>query len=99
MDSGDQKAEGETAVMLRANENDAGKRLDAYLASQISDWSRARLQRLIEDEDVLVNGQTVKASYNFVTKMRLRSIWFLHRHQFSPRKIFRWTLSLKMSLC
>lgn len=38
-------------------------RLDAYLAEQIQTWSRARLQRLIENEDVLVNGKTVKAAY------------------------------------
>src|SRR5215510_9289444 len=41
----------------------AGSRLDAYLASQIEGWSRARLQRLIENEDVLVNGKSSKASY------------------------------------
>src|SRR5260370_329283 len=40
-----------------------GERLDAYLASQIDEWSRARLQRLIESEDVLVNGKTAKPSY------------------------------------
>jgi len=38
-------------------------RLDAYLASQISHWSRARLQRLIDNEDVLVNGKRAKSSY------------------------------------
>ncbi|HET6976880.1 MAG TPA: RluA family pseudouridine synthase [Pyrinomonadaceae bacterium] len=41
----------------------AGNRLDAYLASQIEGWSRARLQRLIENEDVLVNGKSSKPSY------------------------------------
>jgi 23S rRNA pseudouridine1911/1915/1917 synthase len=41
----------------------AGTRLDAYLASQIAGWSRARLQRLIESEDVLVNGKAGKPSY------------------------------------
>ena len=40
-----------------------GIRLDAYLASQIESWSRARLQRLIENEDVLVNGKVAKPSY------------------------------------
>jgi len=40
-----------------------GARLDTYLASQIEGWSRARLQRLIENEDVLVNGKTAKTSY------------------------------------
>src|ERR1044072_4774294 len=41
----------------------AGLRLDAYLASQIEGWSRARLQRLIENEDVVVNGKVAKPSY------------------------------------
>lgn len=41
----------------------AGQRLDAFLASQIEGWSRARLQRLIEAEDVLVNGKSSKPSY------------------------------------
>lgn len=40
-----------------------GERLDAFLAEQIEGWSRARLQRLIEDADVLVNGRAVKSSY------------------------------------
>jgi 23S rRNA pseudouridine1911/1915/1917 synthase len=41
----------------------AGTRLDAFLASQIDGWSRARLQRLIENEDVLINGKVAKPSY------------------------------------
>ena len=40
-----------------------GARLDAYLAARISDWSRSRIQRLIEDGDVLVGGRAVKPSY------------------------------------
>jgi 23S rRNA pseudouridine1911/1915/1917 synthase len=42
---------------------DVGKRLDAYLAERIDGWSRSRLQRLIENEDVLVNETSVKPSY------------------------------------
>ena len=38
-------------------------RLDAFLASKIDGWSRARLQRLIDNEDVLVNDKAVKPSY------------------------------------
>jgi 23S rRNA pseudouridine1911/1915/1917 synthase len=41
----------------------AGERLDAFLASQIEGWSRARLQRLIDEADVVVNGNVVKPSY------------------------------------
>ena len=41
----------------------AGARLDAFLALKIEGWSRSRLQRLIDDGDVLVNDKTVKSSY------------------------------------
>src|ERR1044072_8689605 len=44
----------------------AGTRLDIYLASQFEGWSRARLQRLIENEDVLVNGKLAKPSYKLL---------------------------------
>ncbi len=42
---------------------EAGQRLDGFLAARIDGWSRARLQRLIEDADVIVNGKPAKASY------------------------------------
>ncbi|HEU0252715.1 MAG TPA: RluA family pseudouridine synthase [Pyrinomonadaceae bacterium] len=48
---------------LRITADEAGVRLDAYLASQIEQWSRARLQKLIESQDVLVNGKPSKPSY------------------------------------
>ena len=40
-----------------------GKRLDAFLAEKIVSWSRSRLQRLIDDGDVLVNQTPAKPSY------------------------------------
>jgi 23S rRNA pseudouridine1911/1915/1917 synthase len=42
---------------------EAAQRLDAYLAAHVPGWSRSRLQRLIEDADVLVNGGISKPSY------------------------------------
>ena len=48
---------------LKIGSEHAGLRLDAFLASQIEGWSRARLQKLIENEDVLVNGKPSKSSY------------------------------------
>ena len=59
---GDGTAEQETLSFKIAPE-DAGARLDGYLATHIEHWSRARLQRLIEAEDVLVNGKPSKPSY------------------------------------
>ncbi len=51
------------SLVFRIAEVDAGARLDAYLATHVEDWSRARIKRLIEDGDVLVNGNTSKGSY------------------------------------
>jgi 23S rRNA pseudouridine1911/1915/1917 synthase len=49
-------------VTLRVNAADSGSRLDSYLATHIEGWSRARLQQLIEDAEVLVNGRSAKSS-------------------------------------
>jgi 23S rRNA pseudouridine1911/1915/1917 synthase len=40
-----------------------GRRIDAYLASRFTDYSRSVIQRIIEAEAVHVNGRAVKASY------------------------------------
>lgn len=48
--------------LINVKENDAGKRIDSYLASNI-DCSRANIQRLIENGKVLVNGKNTKVSY------------------------------------
>jgi 23S rRNA pseudouridine1911/1915/1917 synthase len=50
-------------VSIEVSTADAGVRLDAYLAAHIEGWSRARLQRLIDAGDVLVNSKQAKASY------------------------------------
>ncbi len=56
-----------SALVYTASELEAGMRLDAYLAENIEGWSRSRLQRLIENEDVLVNDKAVKPSYKLRT--------------------------------
>ena len=42
---------------------DAGKRFDAFLSEKIENWSRSRLQKLIDDGDATVNSNQVKSSY------------------------------------
>ncbi len=37
-------------------------RLDAFLAEKVENWSRSRLQKIIDAGDVLVNGRTAKSS-------------------------------------
>jgi len=48
-------------AILVASEG-AGKRLDQFLVSQLPDASRSRLQQLIQQEKVLVNGKPAKSS-------------------------------------
>ncbi|HLR05649.1 MAG TPA: S4 domain-containing protein, partial [Pyrinomonadaceae bacterium] len=50
-------------LRLSVTAADAGERLDVFLAAHIEGWSRARLHRLIENADVLVNGSVSKPSH------------------------------------
>src|SRR5215204_2046755 len=54
-------------LILTVAEADQGKRLDAFLAERIEGWSRSRLQRQIENGDVLVNEKESKPSYKLRT--------------------------------
>ena len=45
-----------------ASSEDVGKRLDQFLAAQLAEVSRARVQQLIADQKVLVNEAVAKAS-------------------------------------
>lgn len=45
-----------------ASSHDVGKRLDQFLAGQLAETSRARVQQLIAEEKVLVNSAAAKAS-------------------------------------
>ncbi len=56
-------SEENTILNFSVSPADVGKRLDAFLAENVEDWSRARLQRLIGEGDVLVNEKDAKASY------------------------------------
>lgn len=44
-------------------QEEVGKRLDAYIASQDSEITRTSAQRLIEEENILVNGKKQKVAY------------------------------------
>jgi 23S rRNA pseudouridine1911/1915/1917 synthase len=50
-------------LTFQVRAEDANVRLDAFLALKIEGWSRSRLQKLVDDGEVLVNGKTAKSSY------------------------------------
>jgi 23S rRNA pseudouridine1911/1915/1917 synthase len=52
-----------TSLTFSVSPAEAGERLDVFLAVRIEGWSRARLHRLIENADVLVNGSVSKPSH------------------------------------
>ena len=53
----------EFPITYVASPEDAGKRLDQYLVSQLPDISRARVQQLIAGHKVEVDGEPAKASF------------------------------------
>src|SRR5271157_5443466 len=53
----------EFPITLVVSPDGAGQRLDQYLATQLSEVSRARVQQLIAKGEVLVNGAAAKASH------------------------------------
>jgi 23S rRNA pseudouridine1911/1915/1917 synthase len=60
-----------------------GKRIDAYLASRFTDYSRSVIQRIIDAEAVLVNGRPVKASYKVRSGDQVR-VWLPELPDFTP---------------
>jgi 23S rRNA pseudouridine1911/1915/1917 synthase len=53
----------ETPQEFEVRQRTDGRRIDAYLASRFTDYSRSVIQRIIDAEAVHVNGRPVKASY------------------------------------
>src|SRR5271170_5566060 len=49
-------------IVMSVTADDAGKRLDQFLAGQLADTSRARVQQLIAEQKVLVNDAAAKAA-------------------------------------
>lgn len=59
---------------FRISEEDAGKRVDRFLSERMSGISRSRLQKLITEEHLLVDGRKVKVSYRLKAEDALEFI-------------------------
>jgi len=57
----------ETPQEFEVKTRSDGKRIDSYLASRYTDYSRRVIQKVIDADAVLVNGRVVKASYRVRT--------------------------------
>src|ERR1700757_861476 len=69
-------------ISLTSSGEDAGKRLDQYLVSQLGDVSRARVQHLVEDGKVLVNDQPAKPSLRLRGGERIQVLGSAHAPPF-----------------
>lgn len=59
----DQELEEPETEILRVQDEEAGERIDRFLAERIADMSRSQIQSLIEDGAVLVHNKQVKSNY------------------------------------
>lgn len=50
-------------IKLEVAPDDSGQRLDVYITKQMPDLSRSRIQKLIKDGEILVNGTSAKSNY------------------------------------
>lgn len=60
-----------TEYALVVSEEDAGKRVDRFLADEISDFSRSYIAKLISDGNCLISGNAVKASRKLAAGERI----------------------------
>lgn len=51
----------ENIITISAEADDAGSRLDLFLSSALDDMSRSSVQKLIENEHVMLNGEVCTA--------------------------------------
>ena len=59
------------------NKEEEGIRLDKYLSNQYPEFSRVYIQKLIEDNVVLVNNRKEKSSYKVKEKLSTAKTSFL----------------------
>lgn len=53
----------ENKEILIVGEEGRGVRIDRYLSNRYPQWSRSYLQKLLKDENILIEGQKIKANY------------------------------------
>src|SRR4051794_33826769 len=74
----------ETPLDFEVKPRTDGRRIDAYLASRFTDYSRSVIQRIVDAEAVHVNGRPVKASYKVRAGDQVR-IWLPPLPETTPR--------------
>lgn len=58
-------------ITLQVSDESLGKRLDLYLSNSLKDISRTQIQKLIDENLILVNNRSVKSGYKLKTNDKL----------------------------
>ena len=66
--------------------NDIGKRIDKYLGEN-TEYTRSKIQKMIENENVLVNGKKVKASYTLKENDNVEVTEYIEETDILPENI------------
>jgi 23S rRNA pseudouridine1911/1915/1917 synthase len=65
--------------LFEVTSEDAGMRLDQFLVSKLPDTSRARVQQLVAQKKVLINGSPAKASFRLHGSEQIEIVGDVHR--------------------
>lgn len=77
-----------STLIFQPSSTESNKRLDAFLAEKIENRSRSRVQKMIDDGDVLVNGKISKSSYKVSDKDEIEvELTDLPTESFEPEDI------------
>jgi len=81
----------EKFLTFTIDESVEGMRLDAFLSASISSLSRSQLQKLLQNEDVFINGTNCKKRYKIksgdIIRVRQRSVMSVENPQLDPEDI------------
>ncbi|MDP3056902.1 MAG: RluA family pseudouridine synthase [bacterium] len=56
------------AFQFKAETQDQGKRLDKFLSEKLQEYSRATIQKMIKEKNILISGKETKSSYKIKTE-------------------------------
>ena len=73
-------------------------RIDRYLSELLPDVSRSFIQKLLKDNEILLNDKPVKANYKVQPAIKLILIYLNRLRLILLRKIYHWTLFMKMMI-
>lgn len=86
-------------VELVLSEREEGIRLDKVLAERLPDLTRTAIQRLLEEEQVLINGKPAAKIVREGLEIRLQLGFRIRNRSAFKRKMFLWISCMRTMIC